>query len=173
VFHVSYLGGDSPTFNLNFSRPAGQVIGQYYEFLRLGRDGYGRVQSRLYEAAATIASAVAASGRFEVIHDGDPDAGLAAVCWRLKAETRWNLYDLADRMRTHGWLVPAYTLPANLSDVVIQRVVIRHGMSGQLTERFVADFTSALATLDSHPPTVSLTDVEAGTSSHTGKPSHR
>ena len=173
VFHVSYLGGDSPTFNLNFSRPAAQVIAQYYEFLRLGRAGYGRVQSRLYESSAAIAAAVTALGPFSVLHDGDPGRGLAAVAWRLKedAGVGWNLYDLADRMRARGWLVPAYSLPPHLDRVDIQRVVIRHGFSRDLADRFTDDFARAVQALDAHPPTVPLTEVEAGTSSHTGQPS--
>src|SRR4051794_39085104 len=42
IFHVNYLGGDMPVFQLNFSRPAGQIVAQYYDFLRLGREGYRR-----------------------------------------------------------------------------------------------------------------------------------
>jgi glutamate decarboxylase len=173
VFHVSYLGGDAPTFNLNFSRPAAQVIAQYYEFLRLGRDGYGRVQGRLYESSAAIAAAVAAMGPFTLIHDGDPLRGLAAVSWRLAdgVTVPWNLYDLADRMRTRGWLVPAYSLPADLAQLDIQRVVIRHGFSRDLADRFIDDLSRAVAALDQHPLTVPMTEVEAGTSAHTGKAS--
>jgi glutamate decarboxylase len=176
IFRVSYLGGDSPTFNLNYSRPAAQVIAQYYEFLRLGREGYGRVQSRLYESSAVIAVAVAGMGPFSLIHDGGADQGLAAVSWRLREDAvppSWNLYDLADRMRTRGWLVPAYTLPSHLDALSIQRVVIRHGFSRDLADRFVVDLRRAVDALTAHPPTVPLTEAEAGTSAHTGKGSDR
>ena len=43
IFHVTYLGGDMPVFQINFSRPAGQVVAQYYNFVRLGR---GRLPQR-------------------------------------------------------------------------------------------------------------------------------
>ena len=178
IFHVSYLGGDSPTFNLNYSRPAAQVIAQYYEFLRLGRQGYGRVQTRVYESAAAISAGVAGMGPFAIIHDGSPDRGLAAVSWQLKdgaafdgVPVTWNLYDLADRMRTRGWLVPAYSLPTHLDGLSIQRVVIRHGFSRDLADRLVADLLRAVEALTEHPPTVPMTEVEAGTSAHTGQPS--
>ncbi len=46
VFWVNYLGGNMPTFALNFSRPGGQVVAQYYNFLRLGFDGYRAVHRR-------------------------------------------------------------------------------------------------------------------------------
>ncbi len=176
VFDVSYLGGDSPTFNLNYSRPAAQVIAQYYEFIRLGHEGYARVQGRLYDAAGVIAAAVAGMGPFEVIHDGSPDAGIAAVSWRLRAgaqvdggPVRWTLYDLADRMRTRGWLAPAYSLPADEQALSIQRVLLRHGTSGDLARSFVTDLTRAVGTLTDHPPVTALTEAEAGSSSHTGK----
>jgi glutamate decarboxylase len=180
VFSVSYLGGDSPTFNLNYSRPAAQVIAQYYEFLRLGRAGYRRVQGRLYESAAAIAAAVAALGPFELIYDGDPDRGIAAVSWRLREDAQvdgravpWNLYDLADRMRTRGWLVPAYSLPPHQDGVSIQRVLLRHGFGRDLADVFIGDLRRAVEALTQHPPAVPMTEVEAGTSSHTGKASVR
>ncbi|HXZ73693.1 MAG TPA: glutamate decarboxylase, partial [Streptosporangiaceae bacterium] len=40
IFWVNYLGDNMPTFALNFSRPGAQVAVQYYNFLRLGFDGY-------------------------------------------------------------------------------------------------------------------------------------
>ena len=49
IFHVNYLGGDMPVFQINFSRPAGQIIAQYYNFLRLGREGYRRVHQASYD----------------------------------------------------------------------------------------------------------------------------
>ena len=171
VFQVSYLGGDSPTFNLNYSRPAAQVIAQYYEFVRLGREGYTGVQTRLHESAADIAAGIGAMGPFELIHDGSADTGIAAVSWRLKASDPpgWNLYDLADRMRTRGWLVPAYSLPPHQADLSIQRVLIRHGFSRDLAGQLLDDLRRNVAALNEHPPTRSMTETEAGSSSHTGK----
>ena len=49
IFHVTYLGGDMPVFQINFSRPAGQVVAQYYNFVRLGRDGYRNVHDACYD----------------------------------------------------------------------------------------------------------------------------
>ena len=172
VFEVSYLGGNSPTFNLNYSRPAAQIIAQYYQFLRLGREGYGRVQGRLYDSAAFIAERVAGMGPFQLIHRGDRAAGIAAVSWRLvpDADVAWNLYDLADRMRTRGWLVPAYSLPASLEELSIQRVLLRHGFSEELARLLVDDLRSNIDALNAHPPGAPMTEAEAGSSSHSGKP---
>ena len=51
IFRVNYLGGDMPTFAINFSRPAGQIIAQYYNFLRLGREGYRKIHMASYRTA--------------------------------------------------------------------------------------------------------------------------
>jgi glutamate decarboxylase len=166
IFYVDYLGGNTPTFNLNFSRPGGQVISQYYEFVRLGREGYGRVQSAVYGVAAHIAKAVAALGPFEVIHDGDPERGIAAVSWRLTDGQPFNLYDLSDRLRSRGWLVAAYPLPADRQDEVIQRVLVRHGFSHDMSDLFLLDLRRSVEHLLRHQPSISLNRAEAGSFDH-------
>jgi glutamate decarboxylase len=166
VFNVDYLGGDYPTFNLNFSRPGGPVIAQYYDFVRLGREGYRRVQAACYSTARYLARAIEATGLFDVVFDGDPERGICAVSWRLATSPGWNLYDLADRLRTRGWLVPAYPLPGDLADVVVQRILVRHGVSRDLAELLVADLHRALELLGSHPPSRSLGQREGGGFNH-------
>ena len=175
VFNVNYLGGDYPTFNLNFSRPAGPVIAQYYDFVRLGREGYRRVQHACYETARYLAGELARTGLFDVIFDGDPSRGICAVCWRLRTDAGagFNLFDLADRLRTQGWLVPAYALPAGCEDVVVQRILVRHGVSRDLAELLVIDLRRALELLDSHPPSRSLSAREAGGFNHDASPASR
>ncbi|EPU0612836.1 pyridoxal-dependent decarboxylase, partial [Shigella sonnei] len=81
VFNVDYLGGQIGTFAINFSRPAGQVIAQYYEFLRLGREGYTKVQNASYQVAAYLADEIAKLGPYEFICAGRPDEGIPAVCF--------------------------------------------------------------------------------------------
>ena len=115
IFKVNYLGGEMCDIALNFSRPGGQVASQYYNFLRLGKEGYRKIHTACYETARYIAAEIGKLGPFEVLYGGDMDKGIPAVCWALKAEANpgFNLYDLADRLRNRGWQVPAYSLPAN------------------------------------------------------------
>ncbi|MHA3684947.1 glutamate decarboxylase [Leucobacter sp. HY1910] len=131
IFHVSYLGGDMPTLALNFSRPGSQVLLQYYQFLRLGFDGYRRLQQDSLDVAQYLSSAIAEMGPFDLISKGDT---IPVFAWRLKkgAERNWDLYDLADRLRMRGWLVPAYPMPDDISDLVVQRIVVRVGLSRDL-----------------------------------------
>ncbi len=174
IFNVNYLGGEMPTFNLNFSRPGGQVVTQYYDFIRLGREGYRRVHGATYETCAHLAHEIAKLGPFEIVHGGDPQAGIPAVSWTLREGVEgFNLFDLADRLRAHGWLVPAYTLPAHLEEVAIQRILVRHGFSRDMADLLLADMRRSLKTLEEHPPSVSLSEAEVGSFNHNATPARR
>ncbi len=175
IFNVNYLGGEMPTFNLNFSRPGGQVVTQYYDFIRLGREGYSRVHGATYETCKHLTQEIAKLGPFEIVHDGDPLKGIAAVSWKLTDdhEHGFNLFDVADRLRAHGWLVPAYTLPPHLEDLAIQRILVRHGFSRDMADLLMADIHRSLKTLQEHPPSSSLSEGEVGSFNHNAKPAVR
>ncbi|MFN8157532.1 MAG: glutamate decarboxylase [Candidatus Nanopelagicales bacterium] len=166
IFNVNYLGGNMPTFALNFSRPGGQIVAQYYNFLRLGREGYARIHNACYETAAYVADAIAAMGPFDVIYDGR--GGIPATAWKLRegVDHGFTLFDLADRLRAYGWQVPAYTLPENRTDLAIQRILVRHDVSRDLASLLVDDMRRALEHLDKHPATNPLTSAEAGGFAH-------
>ncbi|MGX1775454.1 glutamate decarboxylase [Nocardia brasiliensis] len=166
IFDVDYLGGSVGTFNLNFSRPGGQAITQYYEFIRLGRTGYTRVQSAGYRAARKLAAGLREFGMFEPIHDGDPRHGITAVSWRLTGDPGFNLYDLSDRLRSRGWLIAAYPLPAHRDNEIIMRAVIRHGFTVDMADLLLADFDRCVKQLARHPFSTSLTRQEAGGFTH-------
>ncbi|GAB2528632.1 glutamate decarboxylase [Nocardia heshunensis] len=162
IFNVDYLGGNMPTFNLNFSRPGGQAVTQYYEFIRLGRPGYRNVQTAIYTASQHLAKGIAETGRFEMIHDADPRHGITAVSWKLAKGQDFNLYDLSDRLRTRGWLIAAYPLPADREDETIMRAVLRHGFTIDMADLLLADLDRSLKVLCKHPMKVPLTQEEAG-----------
>ncbi|HSZ68871.1 MAG TPA: glutamate decarboxylase [Solirubrobacteraceae bacterium] len=171
IFNVNYLGGEMPTFNLNFSRPGGQVVTQYYDFIRLGHEGYARIHGATYETCEHLAREIAALGPFEIVHDGNPQEGIPAVSWKLTdGEHGFNLFDLADRLRAHGWLVPAYTLPPHLQELAIQRILVRHGFSRDMADLLLADIRRSLATLQKHPPSLSLNEAEVGSFNHNATP---
>ncbi len=169
IFNVNYLGGDMPTFALNFSRPGGQIISQYYNFLRLGRAGYAKVHDACYRTARHLAEELAKMGPFDLIFDGDPSKGLPAVAWKIKEgfDTRgYTLYDLADRLRGRGWQVPAYSMPANRQDLVIQRILVRHGVSRDLAGLLLDDIRRALLYFRDRPVHNPLSEEEAGGFNH-------
>src|SRR5262245_45893840 len=79
IFHVTYLGGDMPVFQINFSRPAGQIVAQYFNFLRLGREGYRRVHMDAYETGQFLAGEISKMGPFEMVRDSNPYTGIPSV----------------------------------------------------------------------------------------------
>src|SRR3954468_22025357 len=146
VFHVNYLGGDMPTFALNFSRPGAQVVLQYFQFLRLGREGYRMVQQTCQDVAVHVSRTLAAMPEFHVIADGSE---LPVVTVSLSPEvTKYDVYDLSRKLREHGWLVPAYTMPPKRDDLAVLRVVVRNGFSHDMAELFLRDLRIAIDWLD-------------------------
>ena len=147
IFHVSYLGGDMPTFALNFSRPGAQVLLQYYLFLRLGFAGYKSVQATSRDVAVYLSREIGAMEAFTLWSDG---SDIPVFAWQLAdGHTKnWNLHHLSERLRMNGWLVPAYPLPEGLSDTTVQRIVVRNGFTRDLAASFLADLKKEVAYLD-------------------------
>ncbi len=155
VFHVNYLGGDMPTFTLNFSRPGNQLVGQYYNFLRLGFDGYRRVMESLRDLAVFASKAIAEMGPFELVSDG---TAIPVFAFKVKDGTDFTVFHISDRLRVKGWQVPAYTMPDNATDVAVLRVVVREGFSLDLAAALVDDITAAVAFFEANPPVIVPTD---------------
>jgi glutamate decarboxylase len=135
VFDVNYLGGDMPTFALNFSRPGSEVIVQYLMLAGLGRDGYTRVMQGAQDVAVQISSAVAEMGPYELLSEGRE---LPVFAFKLRDHVKnYTVFDVSDRLRQQGWLVPAYTFPENLQDMAVLRVVIRAGMTAEMGDLLI------------------------------------
>ena len=171
IFWVDYLGGNMPTFSLNFSRPGGQVIAQYYLFNHLGREGYRAIFDNLYQSAHYIGQEIANIGDFDLSFDGDPTLGIPAISWtKRKDQQNYSLYDLSDRLRMRGWQVAAYTMLPNLEDRVIMRIVLRHGFSRNMASLFVKDLKEALIYFEKHPVTALQSSEEVnGAFDHGGR----
>ena len=151
VFRVNYLGGDMPTFTLNFSRPGNQVVGQYYNFLRLGRDGYLQVMRCLSENAQWLAHELAGMTGpdrkpvFEVISDG---SAIPVVAFKLVDGVKYTVFDISALLRGFGWQVPAYTMPDDAADIAVLRIVVREGFSANLARALRDDLVKVLDKLD-------------------------
>jgi len=149
VFHVNYLGGDMPTFTLNFSRPGNQVVGQYYNFVRLGRSGYTKIMKTLQGIATGLSKRIAAIGPFNIVSDG---SAIPVLSFTVSSDVPYTAYDVSDRLRYHGWQVPAYTMPENATDITVLRVVVREGFTADLADALVKDLESAASDLEANPP---------------------
>jgi len=151
VFRVNYLGGEMPTFALNFSRPGAQVAAQYYNFIRLGRQGYQRVQHACRDVALHLSAGIAKMGPFELLTEG---RDLPVFAFKLRDDiTGYSVFDVSERLRLRGWQVPAYTFPADLTDTAVMRIVIRNGFSMDLANLLLADLRKHVKVLEHHPQT--------------------
>ncbi|MCZ6806435.1 MAG: glutamate decarboxylase [Deltaproteobacteria bacterium] len=148
VFHVNYLGGDMPTFTLNFSRPGNQVIAQYYNFIRLGREGYTRVFEQMRDTATYLSSAIEKMERFDLLSRGDT---IPVFAFALKDSSKYTVYDLSDKLREHGWQVPAYTMPPKVDDLAVLRICVREGFSRDLADMLLKHLGDAIRHFEAQP----------------------
>ncbi len=135
VFRVDYLGGEMPTFALNFSRPGAQVAAQYFNFLRLGEEGYREVQQACRETASWLGDEISAMPEYALVSGG---RGIPVFAFRTVG-TAFSVYDVSDALRAKGWLVPAYPMPTGMEDVSVLRIVVRNGFSRDLAHLFLRD----------------------------------
>ena len=174
IFDVNYLGGNMPTFALNFSRPGGEIICQYYNFLRLGREGYREIQADCAALGRYLAGEIGKLGPFRIIYDGE--GGIPGLCWELEdpSAAGFTLYEFADRLRERGWLAPAYSMPPNREDLVIQRILIRHGFTRAMADALLAEMRAALDHVAQHPAASTTVAASRSTShDHSGRQAAR
>ncbi len=146
-FAVNYLGAEVPSISINFSRPGNQVLAQYYQFIRLGKEGYSAIQQACIDVCTLIREALSDMGIFEMLSDDVPNPLFA---WKLKPDVKrnWTLYDLSDALHVEGWQVPAYTMPKDMEDVVVMRIVIRQGCGIDLANLLIEDLKRCVKKLD-------------------------
>jgi glutamate decarboxylase len=160
IFWVNYLGDNMPTFALNFSRPGAQVVAQYYNFLRLGFEGYREVQQYAREVATRLSGNIAKIGPFELITRGDE---LPVFAFKLKDDVEnYTVFDVSNALRERGWQVPAYTFPKNREDLAALRVVVRRGFTHDLADLLVGDLRRQLPRLERQPVPVHDASTASG-----------
>lgn len=147
IFNVNYLGADQASFTLNFSKGASQVIGQYYQMIRLGKHGYRAIMTNLTRTADYLAKALETLG-FVIMSQGG-GAGLPLVAFRLDPSKTFHYdeYAIAHQLREHGWVVPAYTMAPHVDKMKMMRVVVREDFSRSRCDSLITDLKMVLETL--------------------------
>ncbi|MGD8373630.1 MAG: glutamate decarboxylase [Candidatus Woesebacteria bacterium] len=146
IFYVNYLGSQMPTFAINFSRPGNTILAQYYNFLRYGREGYREIQQQCQDNAVYLSGELEKTGKFDLLSKGDE---LPVFAFKLKDNiTKYSVFDLSEKLRTRGWQVPAYTLPANLEKTAVLRVVVKQNFSRDMTNLLLADIKKFVEELE-------------------------
>ena len=155
-FSVNYLGASISQVGLNFSRPAAQILAQYYNFIHLGMEGYREIHSNSIIIAQFCHDMIGAMPCFKNYNE---ELENPLFVWYMDPEydktAKWTLFDLQDKLMQKGWMVPAYTMPKNIEDMVVMRIVVRQGMSRDMADMLIQDITDAVAELEklTHPTT--------------------
>lgn len=152
IFHINYLGSDQPTFTLNFSKGSSQIIAQYYQFIRLGFEGYKNIMENCMENAKVLKEGIDKIGKFNIV---SKDIGVPLVAFSVKGSETYSVFQISDSLRRFGWVVPAYTMPQDAQHVAVLRVVIREDFSRSLAERLVTNLEKVVKDLEGMPPQLS------------------
>ena len=148
-FSVNYLGANISQVGLNFSRPAAQILAQYYNFIHLGEDGYKDIHSNSMNIAQYCHDEI---GKIPYFKNYSDTLENPLFIWSLNPEfektAKWTLFDLQDKLMQSGWMVPAYTMPKNIEDIVVMRVVVRQGMSRDMANMLIDDIRNAVEDLE-------------------------
>jgi glutamate decarboxylase len=149
IFSVNYLGGAQPTYTFNFSRGSAMIQAQMYNFIRLGRPGYTDIVQTMLDNANFLNEELGKTGRFEILNPGLTEP---VVTFKLKGDPGFDVYHLSSRLREDGWIVPAYSLPADADDVHLMRIVCRIDLSRQMAEILLLDLMNAVHELEAEQP---------------------
>ncbi|MCP9610955.1 glutamate decarboxylase [Coprobacter tertius] len=175
-FSVNYLGANITQVGLNFSRPAAQILGQYYQFIRLGFEGYKAIQYNSMEITKYLHEQI---GKMTPFVNYSNEVVNPLFIWYMKPEydknAKWTLYDLQDKLKQSGWMVPAYTLPENIQNYVVMRIVVRQGFSRDMADMLLNDINNAIADLEKleypTPTRISINkqeEIKGSVFTHTG-----
>lgn len=176
-FSVNYLGANITQVGLNFSRPAAQILGQYYQFIRLGFEGYKEIQFNSMELTRYVHSEIAKIPAF--VNYSNTVVNPLFI-WYMKPEyaknAKWTLFDLQAKLQESGWMVPAYTLPDNLENFVVMRIVLRQGTNRDMMDMLLNDIKNAIAEFEKleYPTSTRLAQdknekIKTKVFTHTGK----
>ena len=133
-----------PNYSLNFSKGSSTIIAQYYNFIRLGMEGYTDIMKNMQENARYLASKLEATGKFKIINN--------RVIFPLVAvelqNSEFNAFHLSEKLRQKGWIVPAYTLPPNANEIAVLRMVVKESFSKDMVEMLFEDIMKSIEKLN-------------------------
>jgi glutamate decarboxylase len=147
IFYADYLGSLERTITLNFSRGASHIIAQYYQFLRLGVEGYKKIMNNLMNIAEYTTARLKKTGYFDILSTRQ---GIPLVAFKLKKTAAYTESDLADRVRMTGFVIPAYSMPKGQENKKMMRITIREDFSMTLAEEVIDALTEATDWLEKH-----------------------
>ncbi len=144
IFYINVMGQKESTFTLNFSKPVTGILGQYYNFLRLGYKGYESIIKSIISNADYLSKRIQDSQKFKILNTKNI---LPTITFQLLGNEDFTVFDLSHKMKEKGWIVSAYNLPPNAEETYLLRVVVRENFSRDIACMFVKDLLTSHALL--------------------------
>lgn len=145
-FDINYLGGSMKNYSLNFSKSSSILIAQYFQFLRLGKEGYKTIMEKVMANAKFLEEGLLKTGKFRLLTD---TKYLPVVVVKLMDESKYSVFDISDNLRKYGWIIPAYSLPPDAENISVLRMVVKENFTRDLAEKLRDDIENTLKHLDS------------------------
>ncbi|KAJ9245236.1 putative glutamate decarboxylase [Paecilomyces variotii] len=191
IFELHYLGGTEETYTLNFSRPGAQVIGQYYNLVHLGFNGYREIMENCLANARLLSKALERTGWFTCVSgihrktafrgvteavlpthgesSADYKPGLPVVSFRLSDDFQKEYPHVKQEsisllLRAKQYIIPNYPLPPKTDNIEILRIVVRESMSADLVDRLISDIVAVTERL-MESDAVDLAQLQTGPTS--------
>jgi glutamate decarboxylase len=133
-----------PNYSLNFSKGSSTIVAQYYNFLRLGKNGYKDIMENMLQNCKHLAGKLEKSGKFEIINK---EVMFPLVAVGLK-DADFTVFQLSEKLREKGWIIPAYTLPENAQDAAVLRMVIKENFGRDMVDSLLDDIMEAYEYLE-------------------------
>lgn len=156
---LNYLGKEINDYAINFSRSSSQVICQYYNFLRLGENGYTKIMQDIIDNAGALANSLLKlefEDDYHIKHKcfelftshekigNSIEVYLPNIVVKLNEKAPFSASQLSDMLKLDGWSVPAYTLPEKLTNIHVLRMVVKENFSRDMLELFINSMRHAI-----------------------------
>lgn len=110
--------------------------------LNYTEQGYKHVIDNCIENAKTLRKGLEKMGRFDIV---SKEQGIPLVAFAFKDENKNLAFNMSKALRHHGWIVPAYTMPADIEHMTILRVVVREDFGRQMVDKLLSHIKQELA----------------------------
>lgn len=148
IFNINYLGGLIPSYTLNFSNSSAMIVAQYYNFLRLGQEGYRKIVHNMMKITEYIVKGLEATGYLKIVGTRRMEP---VITMQLVPGTSFSVFEFSKALRCYDWIVPAYTMPKNVEHLEVMRIVVKENMSLSLAEDFLGAVNKVFKEFEGKP----------------------
>jgi glutamate decarboxylase len=95
--------------------------------------------------ARYLSQCIEGTDKFEMLNTANL---LPIVTFKLKDTQSYSVFDISHKLHERGWILPAYTLPANAESISIMRIVVKENFSRDMADMLFKDIANACNVLE-------------------------